>query len=146
MEQSKFSFEVIPSNPQAQLGFEAWINDQCVFNTDHVDNLVLIEGLIPPDDVEAEHTLRLVLKGKRPEHTQIDNAGNITTDAVIKIVNMTFDEINLEQLVNQSAVYHHDFNGTQTPVTESFFGTLGCNGSAELKFTTPIYLWLLENM
>jgi len=42
--------------------------------------------------------------------------------------------------------YCHDFNGTQPAVVDRFHGSLGCNGTVTLKFTTPIYLWLLENM
>jgi hypothetical protein len=44
------------------------------------------------------------------------------------------------------AVYTHDFNGSQPPVDDKFFGDLGCNGTVSLKFTAPTYLWLLENM
>ena len=43
-------------------------------------------------------------------------------------------------------VYSHDFNGTQSMVNDSFHGRAGCNGTMSLKFSTPMYLWLLENM
>ena len=60
-------FKTWLSDPRATLndrleGFEAWINDQCVFNLDYVENSVLVEGPMPPDGVEAEHTLKLILK------------------------------------------------------------------------------------
>jgi len=44
------------------------------------------------------------------------------------------------------AQYQHDFNGTGNPTIDKFYGEMGCNGTVSLKFTTPIYLWLLENM
>jgi len=44
------------------------------------------------------------------------------------------------------AVYVHDFNGTGKFVNKQFFGEMGCNGTVELKFSSPFYLWLLENM
>ena len=46
----------------------------------------------------------------------------------------------------EQAVYTHDFNGTQPEIEDTFFGEMGCNGTVSLRFTTPIYLWLLENM
>jgi hypothetical protein len=49
-------------------------------------------------------------------------------------------------MVTEVAAYHHDTNGSTAPVTDSFYGTMGCNGRVEMRFTTPIYLWLLENM
>ena len=146
MDYSKFSFHLTPTDPTAKLGFETWVNDQCIFNTDHVHEESTVTGYLPDDNVEAEHTLRFVLKNKQPENTQLTDAGEIAHDACLQIDNLIFDGIELGHMFNRLTVYQHDFNGTQAPVKESFFGTLGCNGTAELKFTTPIYLWLLENM
>jgi hypothetical protein len=98
-----------------------------------------------PDD-EGEHEFKFVLKHKTPEHTVIDADGNITSDAVLSIANLAFDDIELGQVFVKQSVYHHDFNGSQAPVEDKFFGTMGCNGHVSLGFTTPIYLWLLENM
>ena len=42
--------------------------------------------------------------------------------------------------------FQHDFNGTQPEIKDTFFGEMGCNGTVSLRFTTPIYLWLLEHM
>ena len=146
MKNSIFSFKLTPSNPAAKLGFEVWINEQCMFETDHVNESIEITGDLPADNIEAEHTLRLILKNKQPEHTQVDESGNIVADSLLEITELTFDEVALGQIVNDLTVYNHDFNGSQAPIQEQFFGTMGCNGSVELKFTTPIYLWLLENM
>lgn len=146
MQQSKFSFRLTPSNPRTQLGFEVWINDQCTFATDHVAESVTISGDLPPDDVGGQHTLKFVLKNKQCNHTTVDDQGNIVADAVLEITDLAFDDIALGQIVNQLSVYHHDFNGTQAPTTDKFFDVMGCNGTVELPFTTPVYLWFLENM
>jgi len=146
MEQSKFNFELTPTNPAAELGFECWVNDQCVFNTDHVTESIVVTGMLPDDNVETDHTLKIVLKSKLPEHTTISESGEILHDACLKITGLTFDTIELGQIVNELTVYEHDFNGTQQLSKHKFFGTMGCNGTVELKFSTPIYLWLLENM
>jgi hypothetical protein len=86
------------------------------------------------------------MKNKIQEHTVVDSDGNIISDAMLTIANITFDDIKLGHLFTEQAVYHHDFNGTQDPIKDKFFGDMGCNGYVSLRFTTPIYLWLLENM
>jgi hypothetical protein len=146
MEKSKFSFQLTSTNSQAELGLECWINDQCVFVTDHVTEAQTVSGDLPDDSVETEHTLKLVLKHKTPEHTKISESGEILEDACLEITGLTFDDIELGQLVNDLTVYEHDFNGTAEKGQHKFFGTMGCNGTVTLKFSTPIYLWLLEHM
>jgi len=49
-------------------------------------------------------------------------------------------------MFTELATYTHDFNGTKELTQEKFYGVMGCNGTVSLKFATPIYLWLLENM
>jgi len=146
MQQSTFSFTLTPTNPAVALGFECWINDQCLFSTNHVTESIIFTEVLPDDGIEAEHVLKLVLKNKLPEHTTISESGEILNDSCLEITGLTFDDIELGQMVNELAVYEHDFNGTAEKNKHKFFGTLGCNGTAELKFTTPIYLWLLEHM
>jgi hypothetical protein len=146
MEQSKFSFELAPTNPQARLGFEVWVNDQCMVDMDHVTESISINVGLPNDDVEAEHVLKLVLKHKQAEHTTISESGEILNDSCLKISELKFDEIDLGFNILQTATYCHDFNGTSELTNHKFFDTMGCNGTVELKFSTPIYLWLLEHM
>jgi hypothetical protein len=61
------------------------------------------------------------------------------------ITDLSFDEILLAQIFVDKATYTHNFNGTGEETQEKFYGELGCNGTISLKFTTPIYLWILEN-
>jgi hypothetical protein len=97
-------------------------------------------------DDEGEHELRLVLKNKLSEHTQVDANNTIISDARISVSNIEFDGIALNQLVPDLAEYQHNFNGTGELSVHKFYGEPGCNGTVSLKFTTPIYLWLLEHM
>jgi hypothetical protein len=146
MQQSKFSFELTSTNPAAGLGFEVWINDRCVVDTDHVTESMLITDILPSDTVEAEHILKLVLKHKKAEHTKISESGEILDDACLNISKLKFDDVELGINILQTAVYCHNFNNTSAETRHKFFGTMGCNGTVELKFSTPIYLWLLEHM
>ena len=128
----------------AKLGIEVWLNDQQLLNQDHVSELIEFKCNLPEDD--AEHELRFVMKNKTVDYTKIDDQGNIIADACLTITNLAFDEIELRQLVVDQAVYTHDFNGTQEKTQTKFYSEIGCNGTVSLKFTTPIYLWLLEHM
>jgi len=138
------SFELNTSDSQAELGFEAWVDDEKFVDIDHVQGRQSIKIEIP--DVDSDHELRLVLTGKTAAHTQIDEQGNILSDATLAISDLAFDEIKLGHMTTKLATYSHDFNGTKEPAQEQFYGEIGCNGTVSLGFTTPIYLWLLENM
>lgn len=98
------------------------------------------------DTDNAEHLLEIELSGKNAEHTKIAETGEILQDILITIDGISFDGINIDQLMFDLAEYHHDNNGNTSPVVDKFFGIMGCNGKVSLKFTTPVHLWLLENM
>ena len=144
MDSVRFNCVVKNTDITVPLGLEIWVDDQKFFDQDHVDQTYQVEYEIRDND--GDHELRFVLKNKQSEHTQVDAEGNIVSDAMISVSNIQFDEINCDYLITTVAKYHHDFNGTGNPTTQKFYGELGCNGTVSLKFTTPIYLWLLENL
>ena len=138
-------FEISSTDTAVALGIQVWIDDVCVHQHSHVTETYHVRHEIN-DDEEKSHQLKIVLTGKTAEHTQLDDDGNITKDAMLSIRDMTFDGINIDKLVHTLATYQHDFNGTQSQCLDEFFGHMGCNGSVTLEFTTPSYLWLLEHM
>ena len=138
------SFDLNTSDRQAELGFEAWVDDKKFVDIAHVQGQQLIK--IDMSDADGDHQLRLILKNKKQTHTKIDDDGNIISDATLTISDLAFDEIKLGHMVTKLATYDHDFNGTKELIQDKFYGEMGCNGTVSLKFTTPIYLWLLENM
>ena len=140
----KFSCVVAPSDTAVPLGCEIWIDDACVFDQDRVTDPAVVAHKFSDDD--GEHTLRITLKNKLPEHTQIDDQDNIVSDALLSVTEISFEEIDCTQIVQDLAVYRHNLNSTGPEITDQFFSDLGCNGTVELKFTTPVYLWLLENL
>ena len=138
------SFNLNTSDDQAELGFEAWVDDEKFVDINHVQGQQLIKIDIP--DVDGDHELRLILKNKKAEHTKIDEQGNILSDATLSISDLAFDEIRLGHMFTKLATYIHNFNGTKELTQDKFYSEIGCNGTVSLKFITPIYLWLLENM
>jgi hypothetical protein len=132
------------SAPAAEIGAEVWVNNTCVINCEHVDSAILFEHAI--DDSDGEHELRIVMKHKQAAHTRLDEHGNIVQDAVITVSDLEFDGIDIMQIATEQAQYMHNFNGSQPDGVHKFYGDMGCNGTVSMKFTTPVYLWLLENM
>jgi hypothetical protein len=142
----KISCVIDTTDTTVPLGMEIWLDDQQIFNLDWLKESHKISHDISGLDADADHELRFVMKNKNNEHTIVDDGGNIVKDARLIISDLSFDEIALGHIVTEKAVYAHDFNGTGKTVEDKFFGEIGCNGTVSLKFTTPVYLWLLENM
>jgi hypothetical protein len=140
------SFELDTTDAAVPLGFEAWIDQTKFFDSDHVQGLQTVTTQIADNDDE-QHQLRLIMKNKLPEYTQVDADGNIVGDARLVITDLSFDDIQLGHMFVEQAEYYHDCNGTATaPILDKFYSEMGCNGTVSLKFTTPVYLWLLEHM
>jgi hypothetical protein len=98
------------------------------------------------DDIEQEHELCVRLKNKKPEHTTVGTDGAIISDALLIVSNLVFAGVNIDKIAATQATYTHDFNGSQSCTQAAFFGPMGCNGEVSLKFSTPLYLWILSNM
>ena len=97
-------------------------------------------------DDTADHVIEISMQGKTAEHTKIDSDGNILEDILVTVTKAQLDDIELGHAFLEHATYSHDFNGTQDPVTVPFVGVMGCNGIVRFVFSTPAYLWLLENL
>ena len=144
METVKISFDVETSDAECPLGVEIWLDDVVLLSNNHVQEKVSFSHDINDDD--GKHEFRIVMLGKTADHTKIDEAGNIVKDATLQISNFVIDDMDVNQLFLDKCVYTHDFNGTQPKIADSFHGVAGCNGTITFEFSTPIYLWLLENM
>jgi hypothetical protein len=144
MDKITITFDLTSSDYAAALGFEVLLDDVSLLSIDHVNKPTPVSLEILDND--GEHEFKFVMKHKTTEHTVVDDNGNITKDAMLSIANIAFDDIKLGQVFVDQAVYHHSFNGSQAPIEDKFYGDMGCNGHVSLGFTTPFYLWLLENM
>jgi hypothetical protein len=145
MTTSKLRFNIVPNNPESPLGVEVWVGSQCILDQAQCTETCTVNHDFD-DTVEQQHIVKIVLKNKTAEHTRVDDQGTIVSDSTLEIKNFTIDDIEIDQVVREQAVYCHNFNGTGTEITDSFYNTVGCNGAVTLKFSTPAYLWLLENM
>jgi hypothetical protein len=139
---STVSFDINTTNPDSKLGVEVWLNHQQLLDCTHVVALTPVTVVV--DDNDDEHELRVVLKNKTVNDTVVDAEGNIISDACLTVRNFKFDDIDADQLVSEQAVYRHSFNSDQPEILDEFYWIMGCNGTVSVKFSTPIYIWLLE--
>ena len=144
METVKIFFDVETSDAKCPLGVEIWLDNVMLLSNNHVQEKISFSHDICDDD--GEHRLRIVISGKTPDHTQVDESGNIVNDATLQISNVVIDDLDVNQLFLEKCIYTHNFNGSQPEIADSFHGTAGCNGTIAFEFSTPIYLWLLEHM
>lgn len=141
-----FKFVAAPSGQKQPLGLIVNYNDQTVFDTDHLLEPKTVCINIDDETDDVKHVISIILKNKTAAHTKIDEQGNIIADSLIAISAVSLDDIEIDQLFFEKSQYTHSFNSDLESVTQPFYGNLGCNGTVEFKFTTPTYIWLLENM
>jgi hypothetical protein len=142
---SQLTFDVVPTDPNNPLGIEVWIDNNKVVDNNQVSQTQsVVCGL--REDVEQLHQLKIIVKNKTSSHTQIDSQGNIIQDSLLELSNFCLDEIDITKIVYQESIYSHDFNGSAAETNNRFFGGAGCNGSITFEFSSPAYLWILENM
>jgi hypothetical protein len=102
---------------------------------------------------EAEHVLRIRLDNKAAEDTVTDNPDladcKIIKDMLLNLVSIEVDDIELGTIAQMSGVFKFDepqnypsAGATEIPLCVNF----GFNGTYELQFSSPFYLWLLEKI
>lgn len=141
-----FSCDIVSSDPSIPLSLTILRDSAVILELNPVPASYKFEHSFEDSDVVEEHTLEFVLENKLPEHTQIDEQGNIVQDVTVTISNKTFESVLIDTVFNQKTQYHHNFNGTGDAIDDEFHSVMGCNGRARFTFTTPIYLWMLENL
>lgn len=144
MDKSYITFNVGCTSTSNPLGLEVMLDDTIVYDNDSFVSSELIQVELPDD--ATEHSLKIILKNKTANHTVLDPLGAIVQDSNLVVEHIKFDGIDISHNILQLAVYTHDCNGTDQLKEHKFYKEMGCNGTVELKFTTPIYVWLLEHM
>lgn len=95
------------------------------------------------DTTEGPATLKIRLENKDWTDTiQNEDKTEILNDMLLNIKSIEIDDIDLGQLVWQSTFIGDD---PERPVLDRCVD-LGWNGTWVLKFESPFYIWLLENI
>jgi hypothetical protein len=139
-DRSTVRFNIASTDPSVDLALTIYLDKVSVFTTPHVAHDICYQHEF--EDIIGEHEFELVMSNKTAEHTQCDEDGNIVKDVMLS-VQFSIDDVNQNSAFEKHTVYTHDFNGSQPEIQDTFHGFMGCNGRLSLKFTTPLFLWIL---
>ena len=116
-----------------------------------------------PDTIEFEHectegsdyTLKIIRSGKGNRQCVVNDKGDILKDQVLHIKSIEIDEIDIGALVFDG-VYRPEYPepwatqqrsaGNELPAEFKNVTEMGHNGTWSLTFSSPFYMWLLENL
>ena len=156
-EKLKFKLELYATMWDKAPHCDIMIDDKSYFNgaidgTEDKPNLIEFEHECEED---KEHTLTIHRSGKSVGQTVVNEKGDILQDQLLEIKAMEIDEIDIGALVYEG-VYTPEYPepwATQQKesgqvLKESFTNVtkMGHNGTWKLKFTSPFYMWLLDNL
>jgi len=105
---------------------------------------------------EGDCSLTIEFINKTMHDTVLDANGTIVEDLLLNIDLIEIDEINLGSLLWTASDYRPNYPplykqlqkeaGNELPASVSNCVNLGWNGQWILPFTSPFYIWLLENI
>lgn len=123
-----------------------------------------IDGSVDdPNTIEFTHECQegddysLIIKrsGKIKNQTVVNEKGDILKDQILHIKNINIDEIDIGSLVYEG-VYRPEYPepwatqqktaGNTLPETLKNVTAMGHNGTWTFEFSSPFYMWLLENL
>lgn len=145
MQPIEISFTVEPSISPCDFLLRFVIDDKVLWSSNNLVGTETVSVLLADTQEHHEHSLRFEMQGKQSHHTEIDDDGNIVNDHTITISEFKVEGVLMQHFLQSHAVYEHDFNGSSQSIRDEFYGVMGCNGSVSMSFSTPIFLWLLEN-
>lgn len=118
----------------------------------YIDEILIYENLIvEPTEVswsgelnESEHKIIVEMYNKKDGDTVLDDQDNILNDVILNIDGISIDDIELDQIIWSKSVYYPNSEYAPNQLTDCV--NLGWNGCWELTFSSPVYLWFLENL
>ena len=103
----------------------------------------------PADLEDGEQSLDIQLLEKEFSDVQKNEDGSIANDQLLNIESIEIDDIDLGNLKYTASIYtpsiKQEYNGEIIEQLPNCVN-LGWNGTYSIKFNTPFYIWLLENL
>jgi hemin uptake protein HemP len=114
-----------------------------------LDSTVLFQGEVNEpitikhdfDLIEGDHVIEVILTNKDGRRDTIIENGKIVKDMLLTVDSVLLDDIDLGYLITTKSSYD-----TTEGTNHNNMTSLGWNGSWKLPFTSPVYMWLLENL
>jgi hypothetical protein len=146
MNKFAFSCTIGVSMPEKPLSFKITLDDKNLYDINTTETSYDIAFEVPDDD--NAHAIKFILDKKVNKHTEM-NDGVIIASAQVEINNISINDFDITEIIlaNDDIIkYTHNSNGYGEKVTVPLDFIMGHNGVAELKLTTPIHKWLLEQL
>ena len=156
-EKLKFKLELYATMWDQPPHAEILIDDKMHFKgditgTEEKPNVIELEQEL---EEGKEHSLVLMRSGKGPDQTIVNDKGDILKDQLLQIKNIEIDEIDIGALVYEGVYTPHypepwatqqRNSGVELPESLKNVTTMGHTGKWRFKFSSPFYMWLLENL
>jgi hypothetical protein len=134
--------------PEKPLLFKITVDDEDIYDISTTETTYDIAFDVLDAGTNG-YSIKFILSDKTDNHTEMDANGNVTNSAQVEIKHISIGGVDITNLLmndNTLITYTHDSNGYGKKETVSFDGVMGYNGVAELKISSPFYLWFLEHM
>ena len=130
--------------------YTVWVDDQKYADSiisGHSNEVEYVE--FSADIGEGPHEFKIRLENKSDRDVEKNGHGEIVNDMLLNIESIEIDGIDLGNLRWSTSVFHADHekivNGEDMTTLKQCVN-LGWNGTYTIKFDSPFYLWLLENL
>ncbi len=156
-EKLKFKIELFATMWDKPPTCEIMVDDKVYWNGEIKSNDTkpdLIEFEVELEEGK-EYKLSLNRQGKINGQTVVNEKGDILKDQLLHIKSIEIDEIEIGALVYEG-IYQPEYPepwatqqkeaGNELPSTLKNVTQMGHNGTWTLTFTSPFYMWLLENL
>ena len=155
-EKLKFRLELWATHWDKPPVAEIFINDESryrseITSTEDKPTVIEFEHTL---EEGKEYTLKILRSGKDVRQTVVED-GKISRDQLLHIKSIEIDEIAIGSLVFEG-IYTPEYPepwatqqrsaGVDLPLSFKNVTSMGHNGVWELKFASPFYMWLLENL
>jgi hypothetical protein len=156
-EKLKFKLELYATMWDRPPHAEIMINDKSHFTGDissTEDKPTIVEFEYEFEE-GTDYNLIIKRSGKYKSQTVVNDNGDILKDQLLHIKSIEIDEIDIGALVYEG-VYKPEYPepwasqqreaGTELPESFKNVTSIGHNGTWKVKFKSPFYMWLLENL
>ena len=123
--------------------YSIWLNDEFISSGTANEELQFIEFTHSIAEGTQNKLIIKLLNKEDGDTVESEDKSNIIKDMLLNIDSISIDDIELGQLMWSLSKFIAD--DPNRPTLKNCVN-LGWNGSYVLEFTSPFYLWLLENM
>lgn len=121
------------------------VNNNQVFNQNLDDNHHVVDCVFDNTEYFCKQNIKIFMSGKTKNHTVVDQQGNIVSDCAVIVEKIFLDDIDVTEIYCAGTeCYVHNNNGATENIVDQFYSYIGCNGTVDISWSTPMNLWFLK--